>query len=460
MQGRRVSKFLMKSAFMLMFIALIVGSVSYVLIGKTPGELLDYADIRLQGHPKLEMVAAPVFNVVRQLTNQPALADRLELPFRVPPPPELPINQQQLAELAAPAAEVIRVGVGQKFATIAEAARQAKDGQIVEILAGNYYGDVALWSQRQLTIRGVGGRVRLYADGKSAEGKAIWVFRNGDFIVENIEFIDAKVSDKNGAGIRAEAGSLTVRHCLFYGNQNGILTGSELSLLDVQRSEFAYNGDGDGLSHGIYVGPISEFRAFGNYFHHANRGHLIKSRAQKSVIAYNRITDETDGRASYEIDLPNAGNAFVGFNLIQQSASGENSALINFGAEGLLWQDNQLWLEKNTLVNDNPWGGTLLRVAKGVSRVVAVNNLTLGLGGIHSEADITQVDDIEAKWGWFVLPQRFNYQLKAKIPPVAQQYPRPEGSPEPGYYLDTANFIIDADADQYAGALPVLRAKP
>lgn len=455
-----MSKFLIKSAFMLMFIALIVGSVSYVLIGKTPGELLDYADIRLQGHPKLEMVAAPVFGAVRQLTNQPALADRLELPFRVPPPPELSINQLQLAELAAPTAEVIRVGVGQKYATIAEAARQAKDGQIVEILAGNYYGDVALWSQRQLTIRGIGGRVRLYADGKSAEGKAIWVFRNGDFIVENIEFIDAKVSDKNGAGIRAEAGSLTVRHCLFYGNQNGILTGSELSLLDVQRSEFAYNGDGDGLSHGIYVGAISEFRAFGNYFHHANRGHLIKSRAKKSVIAYNRITDETDGRASYEIDLPNAGNAFVGFNLIQQSASGENSALINFGAEGLLWQHNQLWLEKNTLVNDNPWGGTLLRVAKGVSRVVAVNNLTLGLGGIHSEADITQVDDIEAKWGWFVLPQRFNYQLKAKIPPVAQPYLRPEGSPEPGYYLDTANYKIDANADQYAGALPVLRAKP
>ncbi|MDZ7903761.1 MAG: hypothetical protein U5L01_15025 [Rheinheimera sp.] len=71
------------------------------------------------------------------------------------------------------------------------------------------------------------------------------------------------------------------------------------------------------------------------------------------------------GRASYEIDLPNVpAGLFVGFNLIQQSATGENSTLISFGAEGLRWQQNELWLEKNTLVNDNPWGGTFLRVAK------------------------------------------------------------------------------------------------
>ncbi len=53
----------------------------------------------------------------------------------------------------------------------------------------------------------------LIADGKSAEGKAIWVIRNGDFHIENIEFRGARASDRNGAGIRFERGKLCLRNC-------------------------------------------------------------------------------------------------------------------------------------------------------------------------------------------------------------------------------------------------------
>lgn len=450
-----MSKLWLKLPLLLVVIAIICGLFAYRLIGKTPGELLDYVDIRLQGHPKLEMLSAPVIKSIREYTNQPALAARLQQPFVIPSPPPLVVDKNLLANLPAAAPGVIRVGPGQQFLQIADAARHAKDGQVVEILAGNYYGDVALWQQKSLTIKAIGGRARLFADGKSAEDKAIWVFRNGNFIVENIEFLHAKVSDQNGAGIRAEAGSLSVRNCLFFGNQNGILSGDQLTLVEIERSEFAYNGAGDGLSHGIYIGPIAEFRAYGNYFHHANRGHLIKSRAEKSIIAYNRITDETGGRASYEIDLPNAGNAIVAFNLIQQSATGENSALINFGAEGLRWQRNELWLEKNTLVNDNPWGGTFWRVAKNVSKFISLNNLIAGPGGFQSNATHTVNNDIAAEWDWFVLPQRLNYQLKSFIPANAFDYIRPELSPAPGFYQDIANYQLDPAAIKFAGAMPV-----
>ncbi len=443
----------------LVCVSLICGSVAYIIIGKTPGELLDYADVRLQGHPKLEWIAAPIFSVVRQITAQPKLEERLAKTFHVPILSPFSIDKSLVEALPKPSADVLRVGPGQQYLSIAEAARTAKDGQVVEILAGNYFGEVAVWSQRKLTIRGIGGRARLYANGQSAEGKAIWVFRNGDFVVENIEFFDAKVSDNNGAGIRAEAGSLIVQNCLFYGNQNGILTSDKLALLEVLGSEFAYSGAGDGQSHGIYVGPIAEFRAFGNYFHHSNRGHLIKSRAEKNTIAYNRLTDETNGRASYEIDLPNAGRAFVGFNLIQQSATGENSTLISFGVEGLRWQQNELWLEKNTLVNDNPWGGTFLRVAKGVSNVTAVNNLMVGQGGYQSGATSNIIDNIDAEWRWFILPQRLNYHLKNIISPVATNYARPEWSPKPGYYIDATQYKLDPAAIHFAGALPVQRVE-
>ena len=76
---------------------------------------------------------------------------------------------------------MLRVGSGQRLSTVAQAAREARDGDIVEIEAGDYRGDVAVWMQRQLTIRAVGGNARLWADGKIAEGKAIWVIRNGRF---------------------------------------------------------------------------------------------------------------------------------------------------------------------------------------------------------------------------------------------------------------------------------------
>ncbi|MBK8642006.1 MAG: hypothetical protein IPN15_07315 [Saprospiraceae bacterium] len=42
-------------------------------------------------------------------------------------------------------------------------------------------------------------------------------------IVENIEFSECGVPDKNGAGIRLEATHLVVRSCYFHDNEDGIL---------------------------------------------------------------------------------------------------------------------------------------------------------------------------------------------------------------------------------------------
>ncbi len=95
--------------------------------------------------------------------------------------------------------------------TIAQAASIAGDVDVVEVEAGIYPSDVAVWRQASLTIRAVGGRVRLIADGANAEEKAIWVIRNGEFTIEGFEFAGARVPDGNGAGIRFERGRLTVR---------------------------------------------------------------------------------------------------------------------------------------------------------------------------------------------------------------------------------------------------------
>src|SRR4030095_10607076 len=71
----------------------------------------------------------------------------------------------------------IQVGPEGDVRSLAEAARLAKDGDSLEVAAADYRADVAVWTQRDLVIRGIGNRPRLIADGASAESKAIFVVR-------------------------------------------------------------------------------------------------------------------------------------------------------------------------------------------------------------------------------------------------------------------------------------------
>jgi hypothetical protein len=283
-------------------------------------------------------------------------------------------------EVAAllPTTSSIRVGWGRSIATIAEAARIAGDGALIEVDAGTYRGDVAVWTQRDLRIRAVGGRARLVANGVSAKGKAIWVVRSERMTIEGFDFEDAAVPDRNGAGIRFKRGHLLVRDCTFRDNQSGILAGNDsAATLDVEDSEFVALHPEDGQNHHLYAGAIGRLSVSGSYFHLGAIGHLLKSRAALNVIRYNRLTDET-GDASSELEFPNGGLAFVIGNIIQQSARSANPHLLAFGAEGYASAVNELYLVNNTLVDDMPGGGIFIRVRSGAGRVQAINNLWVG----------------------------------------------------------------------------------
>src|SRR5690606_41873402 len=95
--------------------------------------------------------------------------------------------------------------------TSGEAARIGHSGDVVEVQAGEYAGDVAVWRQKRLTIRAVGGRAVLKAEGKAAQDKGIWVIRDGHFEIEGFDFVGAHVPDRNGAGIRFAHGTLRAR---------------------------------------------------------------------------------------------------------------------------------------------------------------------------------------------------------------------------------------------------------
>jgi parallel beta helix pectate lyase-like protein len=318
-------------------------------------------------------------------------------------------NAGEARETAQP--NVLRVGAGEKLKSPSAAAKVARDGDVVEIEAGTYAGDAAVWRQNRLTIRGVGGRAHLRADGADAEGKGIWVIKGNNTTVEGVEFSGAKVSDNNGAGIRLEGTSLTVRNCYFHDNENGILTGANpTSDVVVEHSEFARNGAGDGLSHNLYIGKVRSFTLRFSYVHHAVAGHDVKSRALRNYVEYNRIMDERDGTSSYSVELPNGGLAFVIGNLIEQGPEAENFTIVSYGTEGLQHPVNELYFVNNTVVNDRPAGGRFVFV-KAADAVRIVNNLFSGRGDVLTGPGELN-NNVTARRSDFVDPDNYDYRLK------------------------------------------------
>jgi hypothetical protein len=219
-------------------------------------------------------------------------------------------------------------------ASLAQALRRAAPGDTVE-LHGDLNGDVAVIEQPGITLRGAGARKVLHAAGRHAEGKAILVVRAQDTIVENLEFRGARVPSGNGAGIRFESGSLSLRRCAFFDNENGLLAANRRDMrLYVDDCEFGNSPRHAGLlHHQLYVGAIGRLDVSRSRFGGGFRGHLLKSRALENLLWANCLNDGEGGMASYEMELPNGGVATIVGNFIAQSAGTGNPALLSIGAE-------------------------------------------------------------------------------------------------------------------------------
>jgi len=321
---------------------------------------------------------------------------------------------------AAASAETLTVGPGKPYATPCAAVAAAHDNDVVEIDAqGAYGGDVCQIAKNGLTLRGVGGRAKIDAQGQSSGGKAIWVISGRDTTVENLEFSGASVPDQNGAGIRQEGDNLTVRGCYFHNNDDGILAGaSAQSQILIESSEFSQNGFGDGYSHNMYIGNVARFTLRASYSHDAKVGHLVKSRAAENYILYNRLTGES-GSESYELDLPNAGTSFVIGNLIEQGKDTENPGMLSYGLEGTQPGNpgHTLYLVNNTFVNDHPGGGTFVNVGAQVDQPALLqNNIFSGPGTLTNQASAISSTNFSGGDALLVDPVHFDYHLQAGSP--------------------------------------------
>ncbi|NOY84560.1 MAG: right-handed parallel beta-helix repeat-containing protein [Nitrospirae bacterium] len=314
-----------------------------------------------------------------------------------------------------PSEHVFRVGPTRIYRVPSEVASIVPDGALVEIDAGVYSGDVAVWNADNLTIRGVGGMAHLRAEGANAQGKGTWIINGKNTTLEYIEFSGSSVPGGNGAGIRHQGGDLTIRYCFFHDNENGILTDSHPSShILIEYSEFASNGYGDGFSHNMYIGNIQRFTFQHNYSHHAKVGHNLKSRARENFILYNRIMDEASGISSYAIDLPNGGLSVVMGNVLQQGPDTGNSSIVSYAAEGGSNPSQVFYFVNNTVINDRS-AGKFVQVS-GTPTLKIINNLFAGAGNTPTGSGIS--DNLSVGFDTFVDTNNYDYRLIAGSPAI------------------------------------------
>ncbi|MFX8063378.1 hypothetical protein ABTK67_18640, partial [Acinetobacter baumannii] len=91
--------------------------------------------------------------------------------------------------------------------------------------------------------------------GAQVQGKGLFVTTGQRMRIEGLDFVGATVPDRNGAGIRLEAGTLTLVDCGFRDNENGLLTASGDSIeLDIIDCDFGTIAPREGKTHNLYVG--------------------------------------------------------------------------------------------------------------------------------------------------------------------------------------------------------------
>lgn len=276
-------------------------------------------------------------------------------------------------------------GSGRSFASLQEAVDAIGSGSgTIRIAPGTY---------RQCAVQGAGqvayvaaqpGTVRF--EGTSCEGKAALVLRGRSARVQGLSFVNIRVPDRNGAGIRIEQGDLDVSETLFRDGENGILSSNDgKGTIRISRSTFSgLGGCPDGMcAHSLYIGDYGSLIVDRVRFEKGRGGHYAKSRAARVEIV-NSSFDDSGGKATnYMIDLSNGASGRITGNRFVQGKDKENhSAFIMIAAEGKANSSNGLVIADNdaSLAPGVTWPSVFVADASGDRLAIGANRLGPRLG--------------------------------------------------------------------------------
>jgi hypothetical protein len=243
---------------------------------------------------------------------------------------------------------------GQQYTTIAAAVAASADGDTINVEGNNTYTNDFFYIGHSLTLQAVNGEAKIVATEPGLFGKAAIVegVAGANVVINGFDISGVAVADGNGAAIRYEGGNLSLTNDYFHNNQEGLLGNGDdpNGTISVHHSEFAFNGDGSGFTHNFYAGAIANVTIDDSYFHDANVGHEIKSRAANTSVTNTRVFDN-NSTASYSVDTPNGGNVNISNDVIQQGPNSENQAIFAWGEEGVTHSGSET-ISNNTIVND------------------------------------------------------------------------------------------------------------
>ena len=231
---------------------------------------------------------------------------------------------------------------GKGFAHLQDAVAAIDGGDGTIRIAPGTYRDCAVVAKGRIAFVATQPGTAIF-DGVTCEGKAAIVLKGRDAFVSGLVFRNMRVSDQNGAGIRLEWGSLTVKDSQFRDSQEGILTADSpdgfIQNLTVEGSTFSGLGicpEGGSCAHSIYVG-VSKGSVIvrRSRFEKGRGGHYVKTRAAHIEVTDSSFDDSHGTNTNYMIDLSGGANGMIARNILVQGPSKENhTCFISVAPEG------------------------------------------------------------------------------------------------------------------------------
>ncbi len=225
---------------------------------------------------------------------------------------------------SAARAETFEVGRERAFKLPSQALKEAGEGDTIEIDPGEYY-DCLRVGAVGLTIQGRGAGAVL--TDTTCDGKAIVVATADGLTLRNLTLQRARVADGNGAGIRAEGGSLTVENVRFINDQAGIIAGAlPAATIAIRDSRFESTGicDGNRCASAIAVGALARLLIERTLITGTRGAHQVVSAAASTEIIGSRLEDGARGGASFQLLLPAGGSLKLEGNIFQKGPRAAN----------------------------------------------------------------------------------------------------------------------------------------
>lgn len=244
--------------------------------------------------------------------------------------------------LAQAGAPFVVEETGKGFYRLQDAVAAINGGDGTIAIKPGTYKDCAVVAAGRVAFRATQPGTAIF-DGVTCEGKAAIVLKGRDAVVQGLVFQNMSVSDQNGAGVRLEWGSLTVRDSVFRDSQEGILTADSppgvVQNLTVEGSTFSGLGicpDGGSCAHSIYVGVSNgSVIVRRSRFDRGRGGHYVKTRAAHIEVTDSSFDDSRGTNTNYMIDLSGGATGTIARNVFVQGRSKENhTTFISVAPEG------------------------------------------------------------------------------------------------------------------------------